>query len=518
MESDFQGDEHRQHAVVIGAGVVGVCTAYALALRGIRVTVVESASEEACGCSFANAGRFCPTRLVATTTQPAKSFRESFDSLFPSGFGNYTFTDRLKFVHWGLFFMRYSDDSTFRRQRAMQNLARRAILSTENTMIAAGITGPDIDRKEGNLWVYSDKECMLADSLPKHVFAAQIGVRAPELMSRAESTLRFPNSMTRGIETGAFVGCTYVPDDWTADARKFTAAIRAAAEKTGLVNFMFNTTVLRVYSSRANSTEVLVRQGTTRYGRPITVEPPEPTEPTSQAPEVLSTDTVVICGGLASTALVNSMQLPIIPMRGCSVEIDGITSGMPEVAMSMEGSSNFLQATPLSESRMRLTGYAEFTPLPSSMDLAPETLCATDATEQQDVTCSFVTRAPKHASTHDATTDRHNTLLKGAMRVLPLQQGTLAGESNTSGFVVSNVWTGYRPMTPDMLPIVGRIRSERGKVYVNAGHGTMGWTLAAATADMIADDVASNGETPVCKDLAPERFELHRLLFPFRTS
>lgn len=332
-------EDQRQHVVVIGAGVVGVCTAYALAERGIRVTVIESASEEACGCSFANAGRFCPTRLAAPTPAPAKSFRESFDMLFPSGFGNYTILDRLKFMHWGLFYMRYKSDNDFHRQRTMHKLGSGAITSTENVMQKAGITSSDIDRREGNLWVYSDKGHMIADLLPKYMFAAQVGVKPPELLSRAESMQRFPNVMARGLANGTFIGCTYVPDDWTADAKKFTAAVKAASERTGLVNYMFNTTVLRVYSSKSASTEVLIRGcDDTSHARAITVGSDQHNDQSSQMPVALSTSAVVICGGLASTALVNSMQIPIIPMRGCSVEVDGIVSGAPEVAMSHEDS------------------------------------------------------------------------------------------------------------------------------------------------------------------------------------
>lgn len=45
-------------------------------------------------------------------------------------------------------------------------------------------------------------------------------------------------------------------------------------------------------------------------------------------------------------------------------------------------------------------------------------------------------------------------------------------------------WAGLRPMTPDLLPKVGRGR--RPGVYYNTGHGHLGWTLSAATADLIA--------------------------------
>ena len=49
-------------------------------------------------------------------------------------------------------------------------------------------------------------------------------------------------------------------------------------------------------------------------------------------------------------------------------------------------------------------------------------------------------------------------------------------------------WAGLRPMMPSMMPRVGQGRSER--VFYNTGHGHLGWTLSAATAEMVAADVA----------------------------
>ncbi|MEM1237431.1 MAG: D-amino acid dehydrogenase [Pseudomonadota bacterium] len=49
-------------------------------------------------------------------------------------------------------------------------------------------------------------------------------------------------------------------------------------------------------------------------------------------------------------------------------------------------------------------------------------------------------------------------------------------------------WAGLRPMMPSMMPRVGQGRSER--VFYNTGHGHLGWTLSAATAELVAADVA----------------------------
>jgi len=50
-------------------------------------------------------------------------------------------------------------------------------------------------------------------------------------------------------------------------------------------------------------------------------------------------------------------------------------------------------------------------------------------------------------------------------------------------------WAGLRPMMPNMMPRVGAGRHER--VFYNTGHGHLGWTLSAATAELVASTVQS---------------------------
>jgi D-amino-acid dehydrogenase len=50
-------------------------------------------------------------------------------------------------------------------------------------------------------------------------------------------------------------------------------------------------------------------------------------------------------------------------------------------------------------------------------------------------------------------------------------------------------WAGLRPMMPNMMPRVGAGRDAR--VFYNTGHGHLGWTLSAATADIVASTIQS---------------------------
>jgi glycine/D-amino acid oxidase-like deaminating enzyme len=46
-------------------------------------------------------------------------------------------------------------------------------------------------------------------------------------------------------------------------------------------------------------------------------------------------------------------------------------------------------------------------------------------------------------------------------------------------------WTALRPMTPDGRPLIGATRIP--ELWLNTGHGHLGWTLAAGSADLLAD-------------------------------
>lgn len=50
----------------------------------------------------------------------------------------------------------------------------------------------------------------------------------------------------------------------------------------------------------------------------------------------------------------------------------------------------------------------------------------------------------------------------------------------------STPWTGYRPATPSGLPLIGHVSNQRG-LFVNIGHGPLGWTMAAGSAAWLAD-------------------------------
>ena len=62
-------------------------------------------------------------------------------------------------------------------------------------------------------------------------------------------------------------------------------------------------------------------------------------------------------------------------------------------------------------------------------------------------------------------------------------------------------WTGLRPMTPDGTPIIGKV-AQANNVWLNTGHGTLGWTMACGSAQVLADLMAGQKPAIASDDLA----------------
>ena len=158
--------------------------------------------------------------------------------------------------------------------------------------------------------------------------------------------------------------------------------------------------------------------------------------------EETSVDAVVICAGVASRhfAAMLGDRLNIYPVKGYSitVNLDDSLSRAAAPWVSLLDEDAKIVTSRLGPDRFRVAGTAEF-----------------------------------NGCNRDIRYDRVRPLVTWTRRLFP--------EIATERVVP---WAGLRPMTPSMLPRVGPGR--RSRVFYNTGHGHLGWTLAAATADLVA--------------------------------
>ena len=151
------------------------------------------------------------------------------------------------------------------------------------------------------------------------------------------------------------------------------------------------------------------------------------------------------------------LKLPIYPAKGYSVTIPvGGRNNAPQISVSDE--DHRIVYTRLGE-RLRVAGTAEFD--------------------------GFNTRLNKK---------RGNAILEMARSQFP----------NAGDFDNSTLWTGLRPLTPDGLPAIGRTPMDN--LYLNTGHGTLGWTLCAGSGKAAADLVTGNIPDIDLSGFAPDRF------------
>ncbi|MEP6221450.1 FAD-dependent oxidoreductase, partial [Marinobacter sp.] len=69
----------------------------------------------------------------------------------------------------------------------------------------------------------------------------------------------------------------------------------------------------------------------------------------------------------------------------------------------------------------------------------------------------------------------------------------------------STFWCGLRPMTPDSVPVIGK--TPISNLFMNTGHGTLGWTMSQGSARLVADVI--NNKTP---DIDNEGLSIDRFL------
>lgn len=402
---------------VIGAGITGVTTAYALSLRGYTVTLFEQNRYAAMETSYANGGQLSasnaevwnhPSTILKGLKWMLKSDAPLLVNPKPS---------------WHKF--SWFAEFLFNLGKYQQNTietTRLAIAARQHMFAWAEAEGLDFDlKKEGILHIYrSKKEFDNAAKVSKLLAAGGLERRAvtPEEMRAIEPTL-----------AGDYHGGYFTETDSTGDIHKFTNGLAAAAERRG-VKTLYGQEVLRL-DSDGQRARVTVRAG--------------------EGEETLGFDGLVVCAGVKSRAFAAQLgdRVNIYPVKGYSITVNlqdaQSQAAAPNVSLLDDAAK--LVTSRLGADRLRVAGTAEY-----------------------------------NGYNKDIRADRIRPLVDWVNECFP-------GVS-TRQFTP---WAGLRPMMPDMMPRVGRGR--RANVFYNTGHGHLGWTLCAVTADMVAEVVQQNGGT-----------------------
>jgi len=177
----------------------------------------------------------------------------------------------------------------------------------------------------------------------------------------------------------------------------------------------------------------------------------------------LEADACIVAAGCDSLGLLAPLGLkaPIYPVKGYSATID-INADDPAPVMPLLDLKRRFVTARLGPNRLRIAGLAEFAGFDTTVDPS-----------------------------------RMAVLLNGAAQLLP----DMADRIRNSP---PNAWTGLRPMTPDGPPLLGATPVEG--LYLNTGHGAMGWTQACGSAELVADLVVHTPPAIATDGLLAERW------------
>lgn len=411
----------RSNIVVIGAGITGITTAYALLRQGHAVTVIDRLPYSAMETSYANGGQLSASNAEVWNSWATifKGLRWMLDAKAPLLVNPAPTFHKLS---WMAEFV-----ASIRNHRA--NTIETTRLAIQARKILFDIAerehiGFDLE-KRGILHLYYDRESFAAaergNALLREGGLERYAVTDQEIHA-IEPTLH-----------GRFHAGFFTPSDATGDIRKFTRGLAQACIRKG-ATFLSNTTVTDIETRTARHLVRMVNTETGEQMSPITA------------------DAMVICAGVASRRFASMLgdRINIYPVKGYSITValEDAASQAAAPTVSLLDESAKIVTSRLGPDRFRIAGTAEF-----------------------------------NGYNLDIRADRIEPLVRWSRRLFP---------AVATATVIP--WAGLRPMTPNMMPRVGR--GSRAGIYYNTGHGHLGWTLSAATAAMVSQVIGEDLVVP----------------------
>ena len=414
--------------IVLGAGVIGVSTAWFLAKAGHSVTVIDRQREAALETSSANGGQISVSQSEpwAGPDAPLKLVKWWF-----SGDSPLLFRPKLDWHQWD-WGLRFALECLPGRQRhnivQMMHLADYSLTVLRETREETGIEYDHLSR--GILQIYFDRDSFEEASKLAELYV-QYGVHR-EPKSVAETVAIEPSLAAIAPR---LAGSTFAPEDETGDARMFTQRLAGLAQQKG-VQFRYGVDIERILTADGRITGVSV---TTRGAAEQPARDRRANTARSYA-ETLSADAYVVALGSYSPLLLApiGVRAVVYPAKGYSATLP-ICDRAKVPNMSITDDSVKIVFTRLG-SRLRVAGTAELNGY---------------NTELNRVRCEALSRRTRELFPDSCDWDN------------------------------VEYWTGLRPSTPSNVPLIGR--TKYANLFLNTGHGTLGWTMGLGSGKALAD-------------------------------
>jgi len=430
--------------LILGGGVIGLCSAYYAARRGHRVTIVEREEPGYEGCSFGNAGMICPSHVVplAAPGMVGYGLRTMWNAESP-----FYIRPRLSasLLAWGWRFWRAS--SAARVKAAMPvlrdlHLASRALYE-ELHEATGGAFG--LERK--GLLMLCKTQHGLDEEAHGAGAARALGIPAEVLDAKAAAAL--DPAMTMDV-----AGAVYYPKDchFTPDA--FMAALENEVLKLG----------------------VEIMRGVELRGWVTRGEKVEAAQTTQGA---LEADEFVLCCGIWSAELARDLDLRI-PMqagKGYSVTLDA--------PRQLPALCSILVEARVAVTPMKIVERSSCS-VPASDERSGSSVLQNAGNERSGSSVLRFGGTMELSGISTTINERRvRGIVKSALKYFPAFRA--------ADFEGLPRWSGMRPCSPDGLPYLGR-GGRYGNVIVATGHAMMGMSLGPITGKLVAE--IASGETP----------------------
>jgi len=392
-----------QRVTVIGGGVIGLATAYALVREGFAVDLIEARERLAAGTSYANGGQLSYRYVspLADAGVPLQALgwllrRDSPLKLRP----------RLDLAQWRWMgaFMAACRTSVNRTNAA--HLLRLALHSQ-----ATLAQWREDDQLEGFAWRRNGKLVTFRNPASfAHARAHLLDPQEQQVLDAAAIAALEP-----ALADAPFIGGVYTADEEVADCHRFCLALAQRLQASGQCHLLLGQSVTRI--RHANGVVQALELGD----------------------QVLPVERLVLCAGYRSASLgLPGLQLPIYPLKGYSLTAP-IRAGhrAPEVSITDYD---------------RKIVYARLE-------------CQLRVAAMVDIV----------GGDESVNPGRLATLHRLAAATLP----------DAADYANAREWAGMRPATPTGVPLLGATCYRN--LWLNLGHGALGFTLACASAALLAE-------------------------------
>lgn len=398
--------------IVLGAGIIGVTSAYFLAKAGHEVVVIDKNSGAAMGCSYANGGQLSYSH-IETWAAKNSLFTISKALFKPNSFLSISDFFNKKFLRWAWHFYKNSNPKI-----AQQNSEKLFKISSHSKEVMDQILKEEPDlkfnyKKSGILHFYRNVK-KFNDAAKEADISSLIGCDVQIL--NAEECVKKEPTLVRLFDEKKLAGGIFYDIDASGDCFLFTKFLEEICrEKYGVI-FQYDADIKNILTNHKKITGINTSKG------------------------VFVADKYVYALGAMGDKLLSGIKIDskIYPLKGYSLSI---------------------------------AANQEF--------IAPQ-IALTDP--ENKIVYSRVGNIFRAAGSIEVCGLRAN---KNKKHIEFLSNVVRSSFSDFGNFSEVKEWFGFRPFRANSIPLICEVKKYE-NFFINAGHGSLGWTLSAASGEILA--------------------------------